>query len=79
MQVDRSVLISVSCWYRLVAPENVPLRVSLAPGVVSGVSLVDVFVLMLLGFAYSMYPERFTVFELCMYQTSKQITCILKP
>ena len=46
MQVDRSVSISVSCWYRLVAPENVPLRVSLsetAPGVVSGVSLVDVF------------------------------------
>ena len=46
MQVDRSVLISVSCWYRLVAPENVPLRVSLSettPGVVSGVSLVDVF------------------------------------
>ena len=44
MQVDRSVSISVSCWYRLVAPENVPLRVSLsetAPGVVSG--LVDVF------------------------------------
>ena len=46
MQVDRSVSISVSCWYRLVAPENVPLRVSLSetsPGVVSGVSLVDVF------------------------------------
>ena len=64
MQVDRSISISVSCWYRLVAPENVPLRVSLSettPGVVSGVSLVDVFVLMLLGFAYSLYPERFTV------------------
>ena len=46
MQVDRRVSITVSCWYRLVAPENVPLRVSLsetAPGVVSGVSLVDVF------------------------------------
>ena len=46
MQVDRSVSISVSCWYRLVAPENVLLRVSLsetAPGVVLGVSLVDVF------------------------------------
>ena len=46
MQVDRSVSISVSCWYRLVAPENVPLHVSLSettPGVVSGVSLVDVF------------------------------------
>ena len=46
MQVDRSVSIFVSCWYRLVAPENVPLRVSLsetAPGVVSRVSLVDVF------------------------------------
>ena len=46
MQVDRSVSISVSCWYRLVAPENVPLRVSLSettPGVVSGVNLVDVF------------------------------------
>ena len=46
MQVDRSVSISVSCWYRLVVPENVPVRVSLsetAPGVVSGVSLVDVF------------------------------------
>ena len=45
MQVDCSVSISVSCWYRLVA-QNVPLRVSLsetAPGVVSGVSLVDVF------------------------------------
>ena len=42
MQVDRSVSISVSCWYRLVAPENVPLRVSLsetAPGVVSGVDV----------------------------------------
>ena len=46
MQVDRSVSISVSCWYRLVAPENVPLRVSLSEttlGVVSGVSLVDIF------------------------------------
>ena len=46
MQVDRSVSISVSCWYRLVAPENFPLRVSLSEttlGVVSGVSLVDVF------------------------------------
>ena len=46
MQVDRSVSISVSCWYRLVSPENVPLRVSLSettPGVVSGVCLVDVF------------------------------------
>ena len=30
--VDRSISISVRCWYRLVAP-----------GVVSGVSLVDVF------------------------------------
>ena len=46
MQVDRSVSISVSCWYCLVAPENFPLRVSLSettPGVVSGVRLVDVF------------------------------------
>ena len=41
----KSIVASRS-WYRLVAPENVPLRVSLsetAPGVVSGVSLVDVF------------------------------------
>ena len=46
MQVDRSVSISISCWYRLVAPENVSLCVSLSettPGVVSGVSLVDLF------------------------------------
>ena len=46
MQGDRSVSISVSCWYRLVAPESVPLHVSLSettPGVVSGVPLVDVF------------------------------------